>query len=343
MPMQNALSDSKQAIATPHEAVRNHNGPTVPLVSLGLPVFNGECYLAAAIESVLAQTFADFELIITDNASTDQTPAIARRFAERDTRVRYHRHERNLGAAANFNSAFALARGAYFKWCAHDDLIAPAFLEHCLEVMARPQAKDAVLVMPQRRFIDGDGRIITTDPGWEHAMSKPRTSYHRLTFAQLLRCGGEAPPLAFALMRTAALRRTRLIGSYFGGDMVMLTELRLLGEFWEVPEPLFFNRVGFTSPERAMRGNIGGWSAWFDGQGDIRRMPPSLRLILEHVAAIGRAKLPPLKKLACLSAMGGYVGSRLGRMIHSRKKTWRRLREELNALTHSPSVDASPP
>ncbi|MEO1397469.1 MAG: glycosyltransferase, partial [Pseudomonadota bacterium] len=92
-----------------------------PLVSLGLPVFNGADYLAEAIESILNQSLADFELILCDNASSDQTESICRSFAERDARVRYIRQARNLGAAANYNLAFEEARGTFFKWCAHDD------------------------------------------------------------------------------------------------------------------------------------------------------------------------------------------------------------------------------
>lgn len=98
----------------------------VPGVSVGLPVYNGERYLAAAVDTILGQTFEDFELIIADNASTDGTAAIARDFAKRDARVRYVRNATNIGAIANFNLVFKLARGEYFKWNGYDDM-----LPHC--------------------------------------------------------------------------------------------------------------------------------------------------------------------------------------------------------------------
>lgn len=98
-----------------------------PKVSVGLPVYNGEKYLPQAIKSLLAQTFAEFELIICDNASTDRTQEISRTFTKRDQRIRYHRNPNNLGAAANFNLSFRLSSGEYFKWAA-DDLCAPEFL-----------------------------------------------------------------------------------------------------------------------------------------------------------------------------------------------------------------------
>ena len=108
---------------------------STPKVSLGLPVYNGENFIAQAIESILAQTFTDFELIITDNGSTDRTPKICEAYAARDRRVAYSRNPENLGAAPNFNRAFALSSGRYFKWVAHDDLIAPEFLARCVKVL----------------------------------------------------------------------------------------------------------------------------------------------------------------------------------------------------------------
>src|SRR5690242_6344650 len=103
-------------------------GTTSPKVSIGLPVYNGERFLAEAIDSVLAQTFTDFELIISDNASTDRTPEICKAYAEKDSRIRYYRNEENQGASWNFNRVFELSRGMCFQWLAHDDYIAPGFL-----------------------------------------------------------------------------------------------------------------------------------------------------------------------------------------------------------------------
>src|SRR3954470_23138397 len=106
-----------------------------PRVTIGLPVYNGARYLAEAIESVLAQTFTDFELVISDNASTDATAAIALQYAARDPRVRYSRNRENIGSARNFGRAFELATGEFFKWMASDDLISPEFLENCVAAL----------------------------------------------------------------------------------------------------------------------------------------------------------------------------------------------------------------
>src|SRR5690348_15099471 len=106
-----------------------------PKLSIGLPVFNGERYLRAAVESLLQQDFEDFELIISDNASNDKTQELCQEFASRDGRVRYSRAEVNQGAAWNFANVVQLARGAYFKWAAYDDICLPAFLKRCVEAL----------------------------------------------------------------------------------------------------------------------------------------------------------------------------------------------------------------
>ena len=105
----------------------------VAAVSVGLPVYNGARYLPAAIDSLLSQTFEDFELIISDNGSTDETERICRGYAARDPRVRYVRSDVNRGLLWNFRNVLELARAPRFKWMAHDDICAPEFLRRCME------------------------------------------------------------------------------------------------------------------------------------------------------------------------------------------------------------------
>jgi glycosyltransferase involved in cell wall biosynthesis len=104
-------------------------------LSIGLPVFNGEQLIEQALDSLLAQTFQDFQLIISDNASTDRTPEICKDYQARDSRVHYTCMDKNYGAARNFNRVFELASGQYFKWAAHDDIIEPTFLQQCIDVL----------------------------------------------------------------------------------------------------------------------------------------------------------------------------------------------------------------
>jgi glycosyltransferase involved in cell wall biosynthesis len=117
---------------------------TAPRVSIGVPVHNGGPLFAEMLQSLVTQTFTDFEIVISDNASTDDTSSIARRFAGRDERVRYYRNETNIGAAPNFNRVFELANSRiYFKWAAHDDLYKLTFLERCVEVLDRSRTSSS--------------------------------------------------------------------------------------------------------------------------------------------------------------------------------------------------------
>src|SRR5215510_12797807 len=106
-----------------------------PRISIGLPVYNGEKFLREALDSLLTQTFEDFELILSDNASTDETPAICRVYAAADKRVRYVRNAANIGVYRNFNRVFQLASGKYFKWAAADDVCQRDLLAKCLRVL----------------------------------------------------------------------------------------------------------------------------------------------------------------------------------------------------------------
>src|SRR5215469_6919606 len=117
----------------------SHTSPQInmsnPKVSIGMPVYNGANYLRSSVPSLLAQDYEDFELLISDNASTDETESICRELAESDGRIRYFRNERNVGAAQNYNKVFRLASGTFFKWAAHDDECHPTMLRRCVEVL----------------------------------------------------------------------------------------------------------------------------------------------------------------------------------------------------------------
>src|SRR5947199_10486063 len=103
-----------------------------PRVSIGIPVYNAENFLREAIESIRQQTFTDFEIVISDNCSTDRTPQICEEYAAKDRRIRYVRNATNLGAGFNHRRVAELARGEFFKWQSRDDLCHPTFLERCV-------------------------------------------------------------------------------------------------------------------------------------------------------------------------------------------------------------------
>src|SRR5262245_23893970 len=206
-----------------------------PRVSIGMPVRNGERFIRQAIDSLLAQTFGDFELIICDNASTDQTQQICEEYASRDPRVRYFRNEANLGPAANYNRCFELSRGEYFRWHAHDDQAAPEYLARCVELLDRDPS--VVVAYPKTLVIDESGKPIEEydfNPGTDSARTSTR--FRRLV---LINHRSHRAVEIFGLMRSSALRRTPLHGCYARADSVLLVRMALLGRFVELADRLF--------------------------------------------------------------------------------------------------------
>jgi glycosyltransferase involved in cell wall biosynthesis len=210
-----------------------------PKVTVGLPVYNGERYLRAAIDSILAQTYTDFELVISDNGSTDSTPQICRDYAARDPRVRYHRYDENRGPAWNHNHVVELARGAYFKWAACDDLCAPQLLEECVaKLEAEPEA---VLAFPQADLIDPEGRN-TGPTGINDLPTDSSDPARRFSALILVDHKKHCVLECFGVMRTAAARKAGLFAYLARGDSIFLVRLALRGRFLQVKRTLFFNR-----------------------------------------------------------------------------------------------------
>src|SRR4051812_15673859 len=205
---------------------------SVPSLSVGLPVYNGEAFLPAALTSLLSQQYEDFELIVSDNASTDGTEAICREFAARDPRVRYSRNETNIGAARNYNRVFELSRGKLFKWASHDDECHPSLLQRCVEVFESAPLS-TVLVYSRADIIDESGAVKMRSPDELSCLSS--SPVRRL--AKVVYRSWYAHPL-WGVIRSDALRRTRLMGC-LEADHVLLAELSLQGILVEIPETLY--------------------------------------------------------------------------------------------------------
>lgn len=206
-----------------------------PLVSIGVPVYNGERHLRTALDSLLAQSLSDFELIISDNASTDATWGICAEYAKRDGRIRTFRQERNFGVHANWNFVVRQARGRFFKWASASDLCAPQLLERCAEAM---QDDGVVLAFGRTCFIDDDGRevgVFERDFAVEDARPSERFSRvcHGLSLNNVQNW----------LIRLAALRRTRLHRPYPHSDRVLMAELAMHGRFVMFQDVLLYRRA----------------------------------------------------------------------------------------------------
>lgn len=272
-----------------------------PTLTVGVPVFNGATYLEAAVESVLSQSYRDFELIISDNASTDETETIGRAFAARDPRVTYRRNAENIGLTANFNLLVPLARGRLFKWASADDVLRPGYLERCVATIEADAT--VVLVYPRTDFVNGDGaRLDLEDPGW-HLVSDDASA--RLSTAIQ---AGHFVNAVNGVIRTDALRRTRLLAPYPGSDYRLMAELALLGKFAEIPERLFVRRIHGGSSA----GNAGD-AAWL--RRHIGGSRPGMRcgywrLSGAHALIVMRAPVPLSRKAVLLTQLARTTAGR---------------------------------
>jgi glycosyltransferase involved in cell wall biosynthesis len=206
-----------------------------PLVSIGLPVYNGEHFIAHAIESLLAQDYNPIELIISDNASTDRTPEICREYAANDPRVQYHRNNTNLGVVKNFNRVFELSSGDFFMWAGDHDQRAPTYVSRCMEIMIDDPS--VVLSCSQTVRVAPDGSHSAIIPPRLDTRGLAPVTRFQLVIWSLSYCYQ-----TYGLIRSDALRRTQLFRDTIGPDAVLLTELALLGAFAYIPELLFFMR-----------------------------------------------------------------------------------------------------
>jgi glycosyltransferase involved in cell wall biosynthesis len=266
-----------------------------PRVSIGIPVFNGERFLEEAIVSILGQTYGDFELIISDNASTDRTQEICRRYAQHDLRIQYYRNDKNLGAAPNYNRVFQLSNSEYFKWADYDDLIAPDFLTTCVQVL--DQYPSVVLCYPRAMIIDESGKHL----GEHDYVIKLDSSQPHHRFQQLVL----HPATAFevsGLIRSSAARKTALHGSFPASDLVFLAELALQGPFYEAQDILFFPRYHPQQSARVMpveRSRI----LFFDTSLEGKITLPKWEYLFNYLRAINQGPITFLQRIFCYIQM----------------------------------------
>jgi cellulose synthase/poly-beta-1,6-N-acetylglucosamine synthase-like glycosyltransferase len=269
------------------------DGSPVPRVSIGMPVYNGERYMAETIDSILGQTFGDIELIVSDNASTDATGDIAQRYAAEDSRVRYIRNPRNVGAARNYSQLLAFARGEYFKWAGYDDLLLPPYVERC--VAALDADPGLVIAYPRTDIIDGNGKVVREHDDNLHLDSPDPVERVRAFAWRFTLCNP-----CFGVQRREALDRTSLIQPFVSSDVPQLVEMAILGRWHEVPERLFQRRIHDTS---SRQGNVtmAQVAQWFD-PGRSRPLAPRNRMVAECVRSIMRSGLDPATKSRAVGA-----------------------------------------
>lgn len=274
-----------------------------PAVSIGVPVYNGERFLAHALDSMLAQGFADFEIVISDNASTDGTAAICSDFARRDPRVRVIRQPENIGAPRNWSYVVGAARGRYFKWASANDWCAPQFLERCVDALDRDAS--AVLAHGRTCLVDEDtgARTMYRD---DIDILDARPSDRFRAAVRLLALNNAQS----GLIRRAALLRTGLDRPYPAGDLVLMAELALAGRWLLLPEVLLYRRMGSRTFTKFLgRDDV---QAFFDPYSSSSSRNATLHRHRDYFAVLLNARMPMREKLRAFGFAAQHVFWDLG-------------------------------
>ncbi len=285
-----------------------------------MPEYNGADYVRIAIDSILLQTFRDFELVISDNASEDETQKICEEYAAKDDRIIYSRVSENLGALPNFNRVWELPSGKYFKWASHDDWISPRYLQKCIEAMGADNGI-ALAYGQMCRLGGGDNTkvLVHTPKETIHStsmISRFHDSLWKLKFYPI-----------FGVFRSSVFGDTIGLTNNPGSDRILLAEIAIRGRFSQLPYITLFQR----SSQRK--------STWLWLQSDNRMTPlaNSVRSTRALMQTLSRGSaLPLVNKWAMMADL-------LTWSIYSRVRgTWRQLRRRFHiGWGRGPKLDPS--
>jgi glycosyltransferase involved in cell wall biosynthesis len=282
----------------------------MPLVTIGLPVFNGEKYLERSLDAILAQTYENIELVISDNASTDRTESICRRYAAKHQKIRYSRNDANIGVFRNNNKVIELGTGEYFMLAGHDDLRSPEQIARCVAVLEEnPQYVMAYVATTYIGENDEELDIKETvlDVGSPDVETR---------FRQIFRLDHKIEP-GYGLVRYSALSKIRF-GQYPDSDRNFIAELGLRGPFFRVSESLFFRRDHSGSTTQKNSGRYES-SPSFDPGGNGRFFFPYFWQGIHYCQAITRSELKLRDKARCLSAMVTWTRQHRRQLINDVK------------------------
>ena len=292
----------------------------MPKLSIGVPVFNGQAFLSELLDSLLAQTYRDFEILICDNASSDRTPQICRVYERHDSRIHYVRNERNLGAVANFNRVFELSTAPFFKWAAHDDLYHEAYLDACVRLLE--ENSDIILSHTGTAFIDDKGEVLPferetgsfIDPNsgrryWADAPSIGDSPVPINRFWQVLARARWGTHM-FGIFRSDVLRQTSLLPNFAGSDRAMLAELALLGRFRCTKEPLYLKRLHADASSALSQSELKTFLST-DGKRYSRR----LRQIKAFFGAPRGKPIDNMSKLVCFVLVAAHSAKIIAQLL----------------------------
>lgn len=260
------------------------------MITIGLPVYNGQKFLQAAIDSHLSQSYGDFELVISDNGSTDATEEICRRYAAQDDRISYLRSPVNRGILWNHRRVLEGLGEAtpYFRWAGADDVLEPGLLAAMVEVLrSRPEVE---AVMPATKNIDEAGAIIRS---MERTLNlESAVPYER---ARQILLANYQHVIAYGLLRAPSLRRMRTGPDYIGWDPVFIWELALRGRIFQLEQLALLRRFHPGSISRVK--TAGEMRKWVEPDARAGMNFPHWTWAYERARALLATSLPSREKL----------------------------------------------
>lgn len=278
-----------------------------PKISVGLPVYNGGEELVKSIESILNQNFEDFELIISDNASTDQTREIVERYLRWDKRVRYSRLESNQGITTNLRNTLGLSLSEFFIWTQHDNQWEADLLSECLP----PLLKDSsILLTFPSALITKNGQVVQTYHDPLNAMQNSAEERYLHVLSHLRLCNA-----FLGLFRKQPLLKTTALTSYDlyrGTDNLLLAEIALMGKIKRIDKPLLIRGMDKAGEDA-------------DNPAVIKRIDPTkikdgltlpiVRMAIEHLTIIARSDLPNPSKRTLFDKAQSSIKKRFGKQM----------------------------
>ena len=275
-------------------------------VSIGMPVYNSEKWVAATIESLLSQTYENTEIVISDNCSTDSSGSIISDYARMDKRIKYHRNDRNIGVNGNYNLVFQKSTGTYFKWASSNDLCHPQYIEKCVDIL--DSNADVVLCYPKTFLLFENDSLEEYEDNLnlteECACMRLRHVLNKVGLNNAMN----------GLIRRDALAQTRLHLPYLGSDLNLLVELALLGKLFELPDRMFFRRMDGESATKYMSRDQ--QEAYFFPEKTRKPTFQFWRQTIGYFSSVMRNKMPADQKLCAISYLMKFSFWNKARLIN---------------------------
>lgn len=270
------------------------NQSILPLVSIGMPLYNEDRFIEESLISLLSQDYENVEIIISDNASTDDTAQICQRFIDLDYRISYHQFEVNKGATHNFEYVLNKSSGVYFMWAAGHDIWSSNYISECVQLLE--DNHEATIAFGSSIWIDENGNNMTKTSGWSDTRGLCPTARFFTVF-----WGNMNPVLG--LIRASNLKALSPFTNFAGADLVLLSQLALQGNFVHATKS-WWQRRDFRHEKKHLDKLKRYKSAEFGvSRSFLDRYFPLFRLPLKVIEAVIESKLPWLEKIGILSTL----------------------------------------